>query len=200
MTCDVLAAPDIVEVPLHVAQHDEIEQAIVIEVHPGCGRRPTAAAGAGALRDIGEGSVSVVVIEMVAAEAGYIEIVVSVIVVVADSYAHVVSDTLKASLLRYILKGSVRLLMVEAVPILRAGLLRDRSLGRGIAERRSVGEEDVESAVVVVVEESDAGSHGFDQIFFVGVRGLCQEVDVALLRDVDEVAGNDLRRFCRVGV
>jgi len=30
----MLAAPDIVEVPLHVAEDDEVEKAVVVEVDP----------------------------------------------------------------------------------------------------------------------------------------------------------------------
>ena len=36
----VFAAPDVVEVPLHVAEDDEVEEAVVVEIDPGGGGGP----------------------------------------------------------------------------------------------------------------------------------------------------------------
>ena len=189
----MLATEDVVEVPLHVAEDDEVEEAIVIEVDPGGGGGPAAASGAGLRGDVGEGAVAVVVVEMVAAVAGDVEVFVAVVVVISDRYSHVVAYALQAGLLGDIFEGAAGFLMEEAVPILWAGLLRNGAERGWIGERRSVGEEDVETSVVVVVEESDAGAHGFDEVFLRGVGGLAVEEDVAALGDVDEVAGRWFR-------
>lgn len=50
----VLAAPDVVEVPLEITEDDEVELAIVVEIDPGSAAGPTAALDAGFVRDIGE--------------------------------------------------------------------------------------------------------------------------------------------------
>jgi hypothetical protein len=58
----VLAAPDVIEVPLQVAQHYQIQKTIVIQVHPGRARRPPSAGDPGLLSDIRESAIPVVVV------------------------------------------------------------------------------------------------------------------------------------------
>lgn len=199
MAFAMLAAVDVVEVPLHIAEDDEVEEAVVIEVDPGGGGGPAAAGGSGLGGDVGEGSVAVVVVEVVAAEAGDVEVFVAVVVVVTDGYSHVVADALETGFLGDVFEGSVGLLMEEAVPGFGAGFLGDGAFGRRVGEGCAVGEEDVEAAIVVVVEESDAGAHGLDEVFFCSVRGLAVEDDVAGLGDVDEGAGGGRGGCGRLG-
>src|ERR1022692_4018083 len=66
----MLSAPDIVEVPLKISQDHEIQQAVIVEVHPRRAGRPAAASDAGLRRHVGEGAVPIVVIEPVAAVRG----------------------------------------------------------------------------------------------------------------------------------
>jgi len=79
--------------------------------------------------------------------------------------------------------------MIETVRIFRAGFAGNRANGCWVSEGGAVDEEDVEAAIVVVVEQSYARAHGLDEIFLGCVGGLCVEENVTTLSDVDEVAG-----------
>src|SRR5260370_35231328 len=81
-TFHVLAAPDVVEIPLNVAEDHEIEQAVVVQVHPGSTRGPTAAADSGFFRDVGDRAIAIVVIELVAAVGRHVKIFKPVVSVV----------------------------------------------------------------------------------------------------------------------
>ena len=56
-------------------------------------------------------------------------------------------------------------------------------------QRGSVDEEDVLPAVVVVVDEGDAGAEGFREKFFAEGAVVVDEVDAGFLGDVGEVDG-----------
>src|SRR5215470_1136225 len=79
--------------------------------------------------------------------------------------------------------------MIEAVPVAGSGLLWDGSFGREIVKRRSIDEENIEPAVVVVIEESDAGSHRLGQVMFRRVRGLVLEIHAQRGSDIDKICG-----------
>ncbi len=132
----MLAAPHVFEVPVHVAQHDEVEQAVVVEVDPGRAGGPgvswrRVASRAGAHSDIGEGAVAVVVVQVIAAVARDVQVFEAVVVVVADSHAHAVAHALQPGLLGHVLEGAVLALVVEPVPVFGRLLLRDCALGVG---------------------------------------------------------------------
>ncbi len=67
----------------------------------------------------------------------------------------------------------------------------------------AVDEEDVGPAVVVVVDESDTGAHGFGKIFFAEGSVVVEEADAGLLGDVAEGDGGlgfwSLRSLCAGG-
>ncbi len=119
-----------------------------------------------------------------------VEVLVSVVVVVADGYAHAISDTLQAGLYGHIFKRAVLFLVIQAVPVFGIGLLRHRRLRGRIGERSAVDKEHIEQAVIVVIKQRDARAHGFDQVLFRSVRGSRFEGDVACVCSVDELAGN----------
>jgi hypothetical protein len=96
------------------------------------------------------------VIQAIATICRHVQIFEAVVVEVAYRYSHAVSNALESGAVRDILKGAILFLVIEAIPILGAGLLRDGSLGSGITEGCAVDEEDVEEAVVVIVEDRDA--------------------------------------------
>ena len=191
----VLATPDVFPVPLDVAEDDQVEPAVVVEVDPGGGGGPVharggVAAGAGLLCDVGEGPVAVVVVQVVAAELGDVEVFEAVIVKVADGNAHAVADALEAGLLGDVFEGTVLALMVEAVPVPRAGLLGDKSLRSRVGDGRAIDEEEIKQAVVVEIEGCDAGAHRLEEVLQGGVRGNSGESDAGLLGGVGEVAGS----------
>jgi len=88
------SAPHIVPVPLDVAQHNQVEVPIVVEIDPCGGGGPSAAADSGLLGYIGKCAVSIVVIKPVAAERGNVKILVAVVVIVAHGNTHAVSRAL----------------------------------------------------------------------------------------------------------
>jgi hypothetical protein len=165
-------------------------------------RGTSGAAGAGGLGYIGEGAVAVVVVEIVATVCRDVEIFEAVVVVVADGDAHAVADAFESGLFGDILEGSIFLLMVEAIPVLRPGLLRYGALGCGVGERGTVDEDDVEQAVIVVVEGRDAGAHRLHEVLVRGVRGDSSKVDAGICCDVYEACdgGGGLRTLRKGGV
>ena len=96
---------------------------------------------------IGEGSVSVVVVQNISPGATDEQVLVAIVVVVAyrDTEIEVQVLAQQTRLGRDILKSAVVPLFQEAVVVGRVGLLHFRQL-------RAVGEEDVHLAVVVVIE------------------------------------------------
>src|SRR5580692_4924868 len=103
----MLSTPDVIEIPLDISQDNEIQQAIVVEIHPGRAGGPSATSHAGLRRNVGECSVAVVVIELIAAIGGDEEVFVAVIVKIAHRNAHTVAHTRKACFLRYVFEGAV---------------------------------------------------------------------------------------------
>ena len=102
----VFAAPDVVEIPIQIAKDDQIQKPVAIQIDPRRAGGPPASRDAGLLRHVGERAVAVVVVELVAAIGGYIKILESVVVVVADGNAHAVSGSLQAGLLGDVLESS----------------------------------------------------------------------------------------------
>ena len=125
--------------------------------------------------NVGEGSVAVGAVEDVWAEVGDVEVEVSVGVVVAHSDAHAVAVVSDAGGVGDIgerqLSGWDEIVAEEAV----AGRLvlgrRERWWLVAGVEGGALQEVDVEVAVVVVVEERDAGSGDFRQVVFAGGSG-----------------------------
>src|SRR2546426_262928 len=122
----VFAAPDVVEIPLHVTQNNQIQQAVAVQIHPGGAGGPSAAGDASLLRYVSERAVAVVVVKLVATVGGYEEVLEAVIVVVTYGDAHSIACALQAGALRHIFEGAVGFLVEEAIPVLRA-----RFLGNG---------------------------------------------------------------------
>ncbi len=128
-------------------------------------------------------------VQAVAAVAGHIQVFISIVVVVADGDAHAIANSLQAGLLRNVFKGPIRLLVVQAVPVFGAGLLRNESLGRWIGIRRAIHKEDIQQAVIVAIEKRHARTHGLNEILARGVRSLVKEFDPRLLGDIDKMPG-----------
>ena len=129
-------------------------------------------------------------VEGVAAVAGDVEVGEAVVVVVADRHPHAVAVLRhpgEARLLRDVGEGAVRLLVEEAVPEAGVRLVGPLPRGHGILEPRAVREEDVQPAVLVVVEEGDASAHGLEQVLVRGRGALVLEVDPERRRDLGEL-------------
>jgi hypothetical protein len=166
----------------------------VVVVHEGGARGPFAAGDAGLGRGVGEAACALVAIELVGEDAGDVEVLVAVVVVVADRDSLAVARAGEARRLRHVLEAAVRLLAVEAVPVARPVLLRQGAGRHRVVDPRPVREEDVEAAVAVVVEERHPRAHGLRQVLLRRGRRDVAEVDGQRVRDVDEADGGRGRR------
>src|SRR5438445_13614200 len=129
----MLSAPDVVEVPLDISQHHQIQKTVVVQIHPRRAWGPAAPSDTGLLRYVGEGTVALVVVQLISPVSGHIQIFEAVIVIVADRHTHPVSRARQAGLFCYVLKSAVSLLVVQPVPVGRSALWRDGPFGCGIA-------------------------------------------------------------------
>ena len=114
------------------------------------------------------------------AEGSDVEIVVAVVVVVADSAAHAIHLNVEAGLFGDVGECSVVVVAIEC----RVGLAL-----RVAGPIHRVDKEDVLPAVVVVVDEADAAAHGFRKILFAESAAVAREMDSCLRSDVGELNG-----------
>src|SRR5580698_611294 len=147
--------------PLQIVDDEEIEEAVVVDVNPDGSFGPEWAVfgidplvEAGFLGDVGEGAVAVVVIERVAVDAEDEEIGMAVVIVVAYRGADVEAGSCEAGLRCNVGESAVAVVAEEAIEVFRRSLLQG-------CDVCAVGEEDVGTAVSVVIENGNAAGHGF---------------------------------------
>src|SRR6266704_2600603 len=143
----VLATPDIVEIPLKVAEDNKIKQAVIVQIDPSSTGGPTRTGNAGFFGNVGESAIAIVVVEFVAAVGSNVEICEAVVVVVSDSHAHAVAGTLQTRFFGDIFEGAIGFLAVEAVPVIGTNLLREGALRSRILKGRAIDEENGEATV-----------------------------------------------------
>src|SRR5260370_10402080 len=107
---------------------------------------------------VGERAVSIVVVENVFAVIGNVKIFEAIVVVIADAHALSPAGVSQAGFFGDI---GERAVMVVAVEVVR----RCTDLRQGF-QRGAVYEENVGPAIIVVIENGDAGSRRFDDVFF----------------------------------
>ena len=146
---------EIVAIEVDIAGDEEVEAAVAVVVAPGCPGRPIAEGDAGFFSDVGEGSIMIVVVEAVLAPVGNEQVGPAVVVIVGDSNSKAPSIVGDAGLGGYVGEGSVVIVVKECG--VRGGFFAVEGV-----EGRAVDEVDIEPAVVVVVDEADAGAVGFD--------------------------------------
>ena len=135
-------------------------------------------------------------VERVTAKAGYVDIFEAVVVVVAHGHPHIVvvlRHPGEAGLFRDIGKRAIGILMIEPIPELAVGLVRQLVIRHGIVDLGAIREEDIEAAVVVVIEESYAAAHGFYQVLVRGGGAFVLEIDLDGLGNVGKL---HVRRGC----
>ena len=115
--------------------------------------------------------------KLVAVDAGYVKIDKSIVVVVAGGNSHRVANALQAGLFRYVCESAVPVVAEEPVGI--TGIVFFK---RG--DRRAVRKEDIQQAVVVVIEERYSSSHGFKRIALRTDAVLQLELDLRFFDDV----------------
>ena len=122
-------------------------------------------------------------IENGTAVAGDIQIGIAIIVEVADSNAlAVVAFTAHAGFFRDVGESSVAVVVIKRAAQ-RMRRLVDVGCGR-------LDEVQIHEAVLIVVDPSDTGSHGFEVILFVGLRGVLLESDLRAFADIGVADGN----------
>ena len=177
------------ERPLDVTRHEQIEIAVVVGIEETGAGAPASGGDAGAGGDVAERPVAIVAIQRIAAEVGHVEIGEAVVVVVGCGGAHAVGilrHARKPRFLGHIHERPISLLAEQPVPVLRVRLVGPPVVRHRIRELRAVREEDVEPAVVVVVEQRDAAPHRFDQVFVRRRRVLLRKADSESGRDIGE--------------
>ncbi len=148
----------------------EIEPAVVVVVHERGARRPSRHRGPRRRRHIGERPAAVVAEEGVAAEAGDVQVDVAVVVVVRHGRAEVVARAGQSRPLGHVLELPAAEVAIETIPEARLALVRRPGRGRVRADRRAVGEEQIEPPVAVGVEDRHAAAHRFRQELHAGLR------------------------------
>jgi len=174
------------DVVVQVIHDKKIEQAVVVVIEPSCGDRPRFSEVGNHTGDprllgyVGEGAVSIVVQELVVVDAGNVKIDEAIIVIVSDGHSHRIADALQAGLLRYIGEGAIAVVAEEAVGITGIALLKRW-------DGRAIGKENVQQALIVVVEESHSAGHGFKCVALRTDTILERELDLRLFDDVLEL-------------
>ena len=180
-------------VPDAVVGDEEVEVAVLVVVEEGGGDRPQRAVlRVGALEarlrgHVLEGAVAPVAVEDVLAQARHEEVGPPVAVVVGGRHPVVVAVALHPGLLRHVLELEVPQVAVEAVPEGGVRLVEARHL-------RPVGQEHVEEAVVVEVEEGDPRDHRLRLVAVGGAARVRDEADAVVLDQLerDGVEGRGL--------
>ena len=136
--------------------------AVAVVVEPGAARSPAIlfVVNPGLAGDVGESPIAVVVKQNVVSPEAAEEIVPAVVVVVADADAGLPAGARQAGFFRDVGECAVAIVLVE----MRSGCLAGRPVR---VEASSVGEINIEPAVVVVIEEGQAAAFGFDDVALV---------------------------------
>ena len=151
------------EIEPEIVRHEQIDTAVAVVVDERAARSPSGSTGrqARAGGDVSEAAVSEVVIEHVLPVVGREQIEAAVVVVVADADARCPADRAETGARRDIGERAIVVVAVEMRRGSPAGRMR-LVLARQLLQPRAVQHQRVQPAVVVVVEECDAGPVGFD--------------------------------------
>ena len=109
-------------------------------------------------------------VERVAVHSADEDILVAVVVIISDGYAHIETGAGQTGGVGYILKAPLPVIAEKAIEVFRRGLLQ-------AADIRSIGEEDIGRAIIVVVEDCDASRHGLRRMALRGLATIEREVD-----------------------
>jgi len=191
----VEAAKDVgLERPFDVIADKEIEKSVTVVVEPESGGAEAfPLAETRGVGDINERSFSCVTEEAVLANARDEDIGISVVVVVADGYAHAVELDIKAGSRRYIGEGAVAIVVIEAKSTV--GFLMTRPV-------RAIDEKDVLPTVAIIVEKGASGAESFRQELPAEGAAIVLKMDTGLACDVGKAESDGIARggLCREGL
>src|SRR3989475_8047128 len=162
--------------PLHVICNHQIQLAVAIVIYPGCaGGKFIWTPQACSLRDFRECTVPVVIKKMTLPQRTEEQIVVAVVVVIADSNTQAKHGDSQARLSRHV--GECAVVIVA----IKLGRGSDALVTRPIF---TIHQQNVWPAVIVKIDEGAARTHGFRQIFFSESAVVVNKMDAGLSGNV----------------
>ncbi len=170
----------LVDIDMNVAGDEKIDVAVAIVIGPGGAGAEASGGHAGFLGYVFKLAIAEIVIERVAAEAGDVDILQAVVVVIGDGHAHAPAFASEAGGL-----GDVSEFEIASLGVGVLMVERDHGIAAlAIAlNRGTVDGDDVELAVVVAVDQSDAPAHRFHDVSLIGRRNVWNS-EASLLRDI----------------
>ena len=128
---------------------------------------------------VGEGAISIVVVERVVVQTGDKQIRMTVVVVVGDGDAVVIAGSGQSGSIGNIGEGALPIVAEEAIPVFA------RVFPQG-GDVCPIGEEDVGAAVAVVVEDRDTACHALGSVLARG-RVVLQTEGDSFERETDRL-------------
>ncbi len=173
---------------IDIVADEKIEIPVAIEIHPRGASRPVRIIDAGFARDIGEGTVAIIVIEHVAAEVGHVEIEEAVVIIVAGSHAHAIADVSHSGFFSDVDESQLTRFgqQIFEQPVARFPAGRGREERFAAVEGRALHQIDVQVAVVIVVEQRHAGTHDLGHVVTPGGTVEVMKVETGLRGHVAE--------------
>ena len=105
-------------IPFHIVHDKQVQQSVVIYIHPRSAHRPQWSIlfiwfrDSGFLRNVGKRSISVVVVQRVPVHPAHKNILKSIVVVIPDRHSGVVSRSRQSRFFRYITKRSIPIVAI----------------------------------------------------------------------------------------
>ncbi len=162
--------------PLHIVSDDQIEFAVLVVVNPSsAGAEFFHAAETRLLRHISKCSVAVVVKQPALSVRSDENIVVAVVVVVADGYADAVHFNVETGFVRNVSKSAVVIVVIK----LRRGVFLPVARPVG-----SVHQENIRPPVVVAVDEGNPRAHRLRQKLFAKSSVVVDEMNSGFCGDI----------------
>src|ERR1700730_9597301 len=149
----------LVDIDVHVARDKKIDLAVAVVVGPGRSGAEASAGYACFISHLFKFAVAEVVVEGIAAESGYVNVLQTVIVVVGHGDAHAPAFATEARGLGDVGELEIGILVIE----------RDQGIATVTVAIHggSVHRDAVELTVIVAVNHTDASAHGLDNVTLV---------------------------------
>ena len=150
---------EFVHVEVHVSRDEQINVAVSIVVGPSRAGAESSACHACFVCDIFEFAVAQVVIQGVSAEASYVNVGETVVVVISDGHAHAPPFAGQPGGLGDVSEFEAVVLVIK----------RDQGIATRLVaiDGRAVHRDDVESTVVITIDQTHTAAHRFDDVALV---------------------------------
>ncbi len=145
------------EIEIHVVRDEQVEVAVavIIQKTASCAPRITVPGNAGLFRHVGECAVAIVVIQDVVSPVSDEQIVVAIVVVVADAASLSPARTSQACFLCDVGERAVTIVVKQVAGGMAIRLSRRKAC--------SIHQKNVEPAIVVVIEQGNTAAHFLQQ-------------------------------------